>query len=194
MDSAIQPFTPEQWAIFNHGVDQIYEDFTAKVAAGRKMPIEKVREIAKGRVWSGADAKARGLVDEFGGFRAALEATKALAGIPADAEINLKRYPARRRTPFEEIAEMFGTSAEVVRTMAMLGKVIDSEPVAEVTRILVDDAKASQAPSNADEAAEDELEKQRCRWLGTLIPANARLLRVVNVAPGEVIVQHLPPL
>jgi len=142
-DSSAQPFTPDQWAIFNRGLDQIYEDFTAKVAAGRKLPVEKIREIAKGRVWSGADAKARGLVDEFGGFRAALEATKALAGIPADTEINLKRYPSPKN-PFEEIAEMFGTSVEVVRTVAVLGKVMDSEPVSQFTRILVDDAKGGQ--------------------------------------------------
>ncbi|MFN9355940.1 MAG: S49 family peptidase, partial [Alphaproteobacteria bacterium] len=89
MQSDTQPFTPEQLEKFRKGVDQIYDDFTQKVAAGRKMELAKLREVAKGRVWTGADAKARGLVDEFGGFRAALEATKALAGIPADSDINL---------------------------------------------------------------------------------------------------------
>ncbi len=144
-DSSVLPFTEEQWAKFNKGVDQIYEDFTAKVAAGRKMPIEKVREIAKGRVWTGADAKTRGLVDEFGGFRAALEATKAMAGLPADAEINLKQYPAPK-SPFEEIAEMFGTSAEVVRTISLMGQIIDAEPVAEMLKVVKEDAKEGQAP------------------------------------------------
>jgi len=145
MDSSVTPFTPEQWAKFNKAVDQIYEDFTAKVAAGRKLPIEKVREIAKGRVWSGADAKPRGLVDEYGGFRAALEATKALAGIPADAEINLKSFP-KPKSPFEEIAQMFGTSVEVVRTLAVVGQVMDSEPVADFMGLMVDNAKRGQAP------------------------------------------------
>jgi protease-4 len=143
MDSSVTPFTPEQWAAFNKGVDQIYEDFTAKVAAGRKMPIEKVREIAKGRVWSGTDAKERGLVDEFGGFRAALEATKALAGIPADSEINLKSYP-KPKSPFEEIAEMFGTTAEVVRTVALMGELMEAEPVADFMKLIVNDAKRGQ--------------------------------------------------
>jgi protease-4 len=140
MMSATQPFTPEQWAAFNKGVDQIYEDFTAKVAAGRKLPVEKVREIAKGRVWTGADAKARGLVDEFGGFRAALEATKALAGIPADTEINLRRPKAK--TPFEAIAEAFDTSAEVVRTVAILGKVLENQSVSELFGVLGNENKA----------------------------------------------------
>jgi protease-4 len=144
-DSAVQSFTPEQWAAFNKGVDQIYEDFTAKVAKGRKLPIEKVREIAKGRVWTGADAKARGLVDEFGGFRAALESTKALAGLPADAEINLKTFPAAKN-PFEEIAEMFGTTAEVVRTVSLMGKIMETEPVADAMKMMVDQSKQSRAP------------------------------------------------
>jgi protease-4 len=140
MDSATQSFTPEQWAIFNKGIDQIYEDFTAKVAAGRKMELAKVREVAKGRVWTGADAKQRGLVDEFGGFRAALEATKALAGIPADQEINLRRPKAK--SPWEEIAEAMGTSAEVVRTVALLGKVLENEKATEFLGLMADGDKA----------------------------------------------------
>jgi len=144
-DSATQSFTPEQWAAFNKGVDQIYEDFTAKVAAGRKLPIEKVREIAKGRVWTGADAKARGLVDQFGGFRAALEKTKALAGLAPDAEINLKSYPGAKN-PFEEIAEMFGTSAQMVRTIALMGEVMETEPAAGFLKMMVDESKATKAP------------------------------------------------
>jgi protease-4 len=143
IDSATQSFTPEQWALFNKGIDQIYEDFTAKVAAGRKMELAKVREIAKGRVWTGADAKQRGLVDEFGGFRAALEATKALAGIPADQEINLRRPKAK--SPWEEFAEAFGTSAEVVRTVAIFGKVLENEKAAEFLGLFADEDKA-QAP------------------------------------------------
>ncbi len=144
-DASTQSFTPEQWAAFNKGVDQIYEDFTAKVAAGRKLPIEKIREIAKGRVWTGADAKARGLVDQFGGFRAALEKTKALAGLAPDAEINLKSYPAPKN-PFEEIAEMFGTSAQVVRTIAMMGEVMETEPTAGFLKMMADESKATKAP------------------------------------------------
>jgi protease-4 len=145
MQSSLQPFTPEQWAQFNKAVDQIYADFTQKVATGRKMSVEKVREIAKGRVWTGTDAKARGLVDELGGFRAALDGAKALAGIPKDSEINLKRYP-HAKSPFEEIAEMFDTSASVVRTVAILGEVLDSEPLTQLMKAVREDAKASKAP------------------------------------------------
>ena len=68
MDSPLQPFTDEQWANLNHQADVIYDDFTQKVADGRKLPLDKVRDVARGRVWSGADAKTRGLVDGLGGF------------------------------------------------------------------------------------------------------------------------------
>lgn len=145
MQSDNQPFTPEQLEKFRKGVDQIYDDFTAKVAAGRKMEVAKLREIAKGRVWTGADAKARGLVDEFGGFRAALEATKALAGIPADSDINLIMYP-RKKNPFDELAEAFGTTAEVVRAAAILSEITGSEPFAEVARQMRERRLQGEAP------------------------------------------------
>ena len=145
MQSDNAPFTPEQLEKFRRGIDQIYADFTAKVAAGRKLPVEKVRENAKGRVWTGADAKARGLVDEFGGFRAALEATKALAGIPADSAINLEQFP-KRKSPFEEIGEMFETSAEVARTMSLLSQILGTEPVVAAAKLLKENSTQSQAP------------------------------------------------
>ena len=66
MDSPLQPFTAEQWTALNHEADVIYDDFTQKVAAGRKLPLAQVREVARGRVWTGADAKTQGLVDESG--------------------------------------------------------------------------------------------------------------------------------
>lgn len=139
MQSDNQPFTPEQLEKFRRGVDQIYADFTAKVAAGRKLPLEKVREIARGRVWTGLDAKARGLVDEFGGFRAALEATKALAGIPADSEINLIQYP-RKKSPMEELAEIFGTTKEVAHAALLLSDIIGTEPFDQWARFMKEEA------------------------------------------------------
>ena len=83
MDSPLSPYTPEQWALLNQEADAIYDDFTQKVASGRKLPLEKVQEIAKGRVWSGADAQARGLVDSLGGFWTAAGMAAQLGGVPA---------------------------------------------------------------------------------------------------------------
>jgi protease-4 len=66
-------------------LDHVYDDFTAKVAAGRKMSQESVHAIAKGRVWTGADAADNGLVDTLGGLRDALRIARDRAGLPKDA-------------------------------------------------------------------------------------------------------------
>ncbi len=92
MDSPLQPFTDEQWANLNHQADVIYDDFTQKVADGRKLPLAKVRDAARGRVWSGADAKNQGLVDVLGGFWAAAGQAAALAGLPAEG-MTFRVYP-----------------------------------------------------------------------------------------------------
>lgn len=86
-------FSPEQWARVQQWLDRIYEDFTGKVSEGRGLPLEKVLLIAKGRIWTGEDAKARGLVDELGGFTRALQLAKKAAGIPDDATVRIKVYP-----------------------------------------------------------------------------------------------------
>jgi protease-4 len=86
-------FTPEQWAVVRGSLDRIYANFTRKVAEGRKLPLARVEDIARGRVWSGEDALARGLVDELGGFPAAIRAAKKLANIPEKDDIELRIYP-----------------------------------------------------------------------------------------------------
>src|SRR5215217_63557 len=64
-----QPFTDEQRERVEAEADLFYTDFVERVAAGRKLSVEAVDAIARGRVWTGADAKERGLVDELGGLR-----------------------------------------------------------------------------------------------------------------------------
>ncbi len=93
MFSALHDFTPEQWTKFNAWLDRIYQEFTDKVAAGRKLPKERVLEIAKGRVWSGEDAKRLGLIDELGSFQRAVAVAKEMSGIGPEETINLMRYP-----------------------------------------------------------------------------------------------------
>jgi protease-4 len=92
MDSPMQPFTSEQWANLNHQADVIYDDFTQKVAAGRKLSLEKVRDAARGRVWSGADAKTQGLVDVLGGFWTAAGEASRLSAVPVDT-MRFRVYP-----------------------------------------------------------------------------------------------------
>jgi len=92
MDSPLEPFSPEQWANLNHQADVIYDDFTGKVAAGRKLPLAQVREVARGRVWSGTDANARGLVDKLGGFWTAAQTAAGLVSISPDS-MTFRVYP-----------------------------------------------------------------------------------------------------
>ena len=80
MLSAQTPFDEDEWAVLDAWLDRIYEDFTAKAAADRSMPVEDLRAVAKGRVWTGADALERGLVDRLGGFRDALAEACSLIG------------------------------------------------------------------------------------------------------------------
>jgi protease IV len=88
-----QPFTDEQHAHVEAEADLFYTDFVDRVAQGRKMSVEAVDAIARGRVWTGADAKERGLVDELGGLRTAVTRAKVLAGLDPDADVRIDGYP-----------------------------------------------------------------------------------------------------
>jgi len=91
--SGNSPFTPEQHAMVEAEADLFYDDFVRRVAQARDMSVEDVDAVARGRVWTGADALERGLVDELGGLRAAVGRAKVLAGLDADAEVRLAGYP-----------------------------------------------------------------------------------------------------
>jgi protease-4 len=87
------PFTDEQHAHVEAEADLFYTDFVGRVAQGRNMTVEAVDAIARGRVWTGADALERGLVDELGGLRTAITRAKVLAGLKADADVRIVGYP-----------------------------------------------------------------------------------------------------
>ncbi|KAA0098659.1 signal peptide peptidase SppA [Mycolicibacterium sp. P1-18] len=87
------PFTDEQQRHVEAEADLFYTDFVQRVADGRGMTVEAVDAVARGRVWTGADAMERGLVDELGGLRAAVDRAKVLAGFDADAEVKLVALP-----------------------------------------------------------------------------------------------------
>ncbi len=101
MFSSAHPFSQDEWDRINVWLDAIYRDFTQKVAAGRRLPVGRVHEIARGRVWTGADAAANGLVDEIGGLHTAAEIARRRAGLPADAPLRV--YP--RYTPLDQLRQ-----------------------------------------------------------------------------------------
>jgi protease-4 len=87
------PFTPEQHAQVEAEADLFYNDFVQRVAQGRHLSVEAVEAVARGRIWTGADALDHGLVDELGGLRAAVRRAKVLAGLDEDAKVRLVGYP-----------------------------------------------------------------------------------------------------
>jgi protease-4 len=99
MFSSSRPFSEAEWARINEWLDAVYADFTDKVASGRRMSAERVHELARGRVWTGADAIANGLADEAGGLREAIAIARKRAGLPADAPVRI--YP--RLSPLDQL-------------------------------------------------------------------------------------------
>jgi protease-4 len=123
--SANENWTESQRAAIEAELGNIYEDFTQRVAEGRDLSGERVAEIARGRVWTGAQAEELGLVDEIGGFMEAVAAARRLAGIDADESVSIQRYP-RERTPFEAFQELFGVSADGAQSLAQLNALMNS--------------------------------------------------------------------
>ena len=94
-------WTDEERAVFQKNADFFYWDnFVPKVAQGRGRSVEQIHDIAQGRVWTGFQAKDKGLVDEFGGLNRAVEVAKELASLPADKDVKRVVFPAPR--PFIE--------------------------------------------------------------------------------------------
>lgn len=87
MYSARRGFTDDERERLGASLDAIYDDFVAKVAQGRRRPVAEIAEIARGRVWTGSDARDIGLVDELGGLRDAVRIARSRAGLPDDAPV-----------------------------------------------------------------------------------------------------------
>ena len=91
--SQFHDFSESEWERVQASLDRTYDNFTSRVAAGRGLPVEEVLEVAKGRVWTGEDALARGLVDELGGFPAALAAVRKSLDLAEDAALHVRVFP-----------------------------------------------------------------------------------------------------
>ena len=103
--------------VLQQEVNSIYADFTTKAARGRHMPVERLRRLASGRVWSGLEAKNNGLVDVLGGYTDALNIAAKRAGLKAD-DYRVQRLP-RRKTELESLLAMFGADNEEAQAKAM---------------------------------------------------------------------------
>nr|MBA2735721.1 S49 family peptidase [Pyrinomonadaceae bacterium] len=102
-------WTDEEREVFQRSANFFYWDnFVPKVAQGRGRTVEQIHEVAQGRVWTGAQAKEKGLVDEFGGLNRAIEIAKELANLPADKDVKRIVFPAPQ--PF--LASLFSNDDE----------------------------------------------------------------------------------
>lgn len=118
-------YSPEGWDRLQAELDRIYTDFVGKVAAGRKLDPAAVEAIAKGQVWSGADAQANGLVDRLGGLAEAIKAVRELLDLRPEVAIALVPYPTQRDS-FSALLQRFtGTgSAGLVAPIAELAAAV----------------------------------------------------------------------
>lgn len=95
-DSVNSDYSEAAWAKQEARLDSIYADFVGKVASGRGLKPEQVEDVAKGQIWSGADAQARGLVDALGGLAVAIKLAKQEAKIAPEFNVALVSYPPAR--------------------------------------------------------------------------------------------------
>ena len=119
MYSARRGFSDDERSRLAASIDAIYADFVAKVADGRRRSVEEIEALARGRVWTGRDALANGLVDELGGLRDAVRIARSRAGLPADA-------PVRRALHVSAVSR-FGRprNSEDPRALAGVGGLAD---------------------------------------------------------------------
>jgi protease-4 len=111
MESPARPFTDSERAKLREELRVFYDQWIQKVAASRKMPAARVESLARGRVWTGAQARDNGLVDALGGLDRAVALLKEKAGIPAATEVELVNYPPRK-TLFELVGEQLTGSGD----------------------------------------------------------------------------------
>ena len=98
MFSTLRDFSPAEQQRLDTFLDLTYRGFKEHVAAGRHLSEDQVEAVAKGRVWSGEEAKANGLVDALGGYAVALQLAKEAAGLAADAPAKLVVFPREKGT------------------------------------------------------------------------------------------------
>ncbi|AYQ33667.1 signal peptide peptidase SppA [Runella sp. SP2] len=116
--SVTREMTPFENNRMQRSTENIYAVFTKKAAEGRKMPLEKLKSLASGRVWSGREAKGNGLIDEFGGLDKAIEiAAKSAKLKEGDYRV---RYP-KEKNVFEDVITKFSNDAEEAVLQQKLG-------------------------------------------------------------------------
>jgi protease IV len=148
MWSPLHPFSESERERLKAFTDQIYEGFVAKVAEARRLPPDAVRAVAQGRVWTGAQALDRGLVDELGGREEAVMAIRSLTGLAPDAPVRLVPFP-EPPSPLEEALAFLSQDGGWLRAVRVLAAMPGLERWLGVVRAVADGAGtgvSAQAP------------------------------------------------
>jgi protease-4 len=130
MESPIAPYTPSQRAAMQQILTDFYATFLRRVADSRHMSTEEVDRLGQGRVWTGAQAKERHLVDMLGGLDTAIAIAKQRAGIPATEDVELVVYPGRRSLYDALLRQFSGSRLSVSLWPAWMGTVASRPPIA----------------------------------------------------------------
>ena len=125
MSSPIRPFNDSERAKVQQGIEAFYDGFVEKAARSRHMAPEKLEALARGRVWTGQQAKAIGLVDALGGLETALTVAKQRARLAPDAQVEVVVYPPKRSF-YELVSESLSSSSDS-RAAAFLGAALPDD-------------------------------------------------------------------
>jgi protease-4 len=125
--------SPAQRARFSEWLDRVYGDFVFKVGSARNLSAEAVEKIARGRIWTGEDAKRLGLVDELGGFPEALRLARKALKLPDDAPIRLKIYP-EKKSLYAALSDFDMISGVEENESVMLQALEDLQPLARAVQ------------------------------------------------------------
>jgi protease-4 len=127
--SPFAPFDESGRARLQEHIQGFYETFVDKAAKSRKTTPDKIDAVAQGRVWTGRQARERGLVDALGGLDVAVRIAKDRARIPENEDVELVAYPSRRSF-FETISDQFGGGAIM---WSLLGSRVEQRAVGALT-------------------------------------------------------------
>ncbi|MBV9552772.1 MAG: signal peptide peptidase SppA [Alphaproteobacteria bacterium] len=112
MYAVTEDFSPQAKARLNASLDSVYAGFKAHVAQGRRLDPDAVEAVAKGRVWTGADAKEKGLVDALGGYETAFALARQAAHLAPDAPIEVVVFPKERGLAATLLARLTGGDSD----------------------------------------------------------------------------------
>lgn len=134
--SDYRDFSKEEWERFRENHWDSFNAWLKDIAEHRGMTFEEAEKLAHGRVWTGRQARANGLIDEVGGLDRALEVAKELAGIPADEKVALIHYPKKKGLP----GLIFGGSGDLGNPVRWIIYKFIQEDLAETRRLLTEES------------------------------------------------------